>query len=695
MVVDMKNAYILLAVSLFAAIAGSALAVGSSNSLSGYLSIYVPNASTQYTYSNFTMSGSSYVILHSISNQSDYLVINSSGGVYRLLTNASSISKIITAYSSSGYSSLPQFPYLQNAMNQYTSEIAQNISDCITETGGSVNVNNLQSATLACETVPVCHKVLNTFGPASPFGYGLLNFSLGYAQLETSVQRYNSLLSGINSTNAGTSVADLGGIITNIGTVASTMNQNPLFPPPADSSLASCSQSLNPEGQPWWCVAVGFCEVIPFNNTLLNNITYSQAQLAEQIPSDAQIEQYGADSASSASAYITSAEERANATIYYKFLNSSYPQYNLTVKEASSLLKGMSDANLSTSLLALQNEFGAIKANTFTVNITRESGVFSLMISNVIAQYNAENASYGSTHRTAVNDTLDSVGAQLNYQNDPVRLAIISSGLQSLDNHFGSELNSSQLGSIASQLQVIGIELQVYGAPITLAYIVKGLDGWFIDMFVAGSNATVPSKIMSAPLYAAIESIIIGAILVIIFYMLTYRRLSAKKKIRKNHKAHRAWMILFIVLAILILLYAYVTYSIAAAGNSFLPFSYFTGALKGSSSAYVALNGSSAYSNPSIVDCADAISGILKSKGKAVKVISITNYTCVANGQVSGLGINCFDSAVGKGIPVIMLSSGGSGGITYKGVYGTILYVNGSAASGASCLISQLIARKV
>ena len=142
----------------------------------------------------------------------------------------------------------------------------------------------------------------------------------------------------------------------------------------------------------------------------------------------------------------------------------------------------------------------------------------------------------------------------------------------------------------------------------------------------------------------------------------------------------------------MVLIYTYLTYAYAQAATNFLPFAYFSGYLHSSKAAYVVLNGSSAYSNAGITACAGALSSALTSQGKSVKIIQATNYSCVAGGTVSPLGVDCIDRALSSGTPVVSLSQGG--GIVYKGLYGTILYAGGANATGSSCIVAQLLSRK-
>ena len=52
----------------------------------------------------------------------------------------------------------------------------------------------------------------------------------------------------------------------------------------------------------------------------------------------------------------------------------------------------------------------------------------------------------------------------------------------------------------------------------------KSFDGSFIVALLGSSNAPIPSKIASSPLYAAIESLIIGIIIIAIILAVLYMK---------------------------------------------------------------------------------------------------------------------------------------------------------------------------
>ncbi len=693
----MRTTYALLAVSAALLLAMPASA-GVPARLQVYLSAYMSNSvMAQYSYSNFSIGNSSYVIMQQSANSSKYLVVNVTNS-YSLLTSNTAINSVLYAfvYRPGTVENLSQVSYLKGAIGNYASYVKTNMSSCAFETGANPPVtNNLTNAVNACETIPVCHKALNQFGAASAFGLGLVNFSIYYGMFNTSTKGYLSALSGINSSNAGATMQRLGSYLPNLTAVQDNIDKNALFSPPPGTSYADCSAAILPSKQPWYCVAVGYCSNINFNTTLLSSISSVQSQLSAQLPTEGEIALYSAASSSSASGLIRSANQARNATSYNEFLSYSYPIYNSTVAQIKKLLNQTNDANLSSALSALQRGFATIKALAYNGSVERENLSFRSLVGNAISEYMLINRNYTKARSLALNDTLSDLAVQLNYRRVPVRLAEISSSLAGIDTSLntGAE-NRSSISAATVTLSEIGVELMAFGPPITMAYITKLLSGGFVTAMLSGSNASVPTKLASAPIYAAIEALLIDLAIIAAIYLMTYHRLSRRNRIRRHRKGvSTAWKLLFIGLFALALADAYAAYAYAVSANHFLPYGHFAASLSGSSATYIALNGSASYSNLSVTQCASSLSSELKAQGKSVQTVYLTNYTCVANGQVSALGIDCYDHALSAGVPVIMLSAHGNG-IAYMGMYGTVLYASGGSAEGASCPVAALLSRK-
>jgi hypothetical protein len=670
-----------------------ASAASPSNTLRSYLSGYMSNATVdQYSYYNLAVGGTNYIVAPSV-NGTTYLVIQQQNGKYSLLTSQAAIDPILTAYFAQ-YENLSQVSYLNSEMHAYYKNLNGTIQDCITETGVNPPLtNNFTQAILGCQSIPICDRALySAFGAESPFGFGIQNFSIQFGILNTTLRSYFNTVQSINASNAGDKLSGLGTDISSIGSVVNKLSTDPIFPPPASANYGSCNAGL-PSQQPWYCVAVGYCGFLNANSTQLSSISSVQQQLASEIPSKAQLSSYSSASAATGSYYMAQANVRANSASFHTFLNTTYSTYNSTVAKVTALLARSPNVNLSASLSSLKASFSGILSNGINISISNEIGGYNSILSSVMSKYSAANSTLAQATSYSSNYTIIALAAELNYRDVPPKLSQLAAQLESLDLEMNSGVNTTTAAALLPEMQVIGLQLNVFTPITTMGSIVKTTDGWFIGAMLGGSNAFVQSKIAAAPTYAALLSLMIGIIILVIIFLLTYGRLSKGHKLKKSRKSSMAWMALFVGILILVLIYAYMTYVYGEAANSFLPFSYFRGYLQSSKSAYVVLNGSSAYDNQGVTACAGAISAVLASEGKAVKTISATNYSCVAGGTVSPLGVGCIDSALNSGTPVIALSATGNG-IVYKGLYGTILYVNGADATSNSCIAARLLSLK-
>lgn len=695
----MKASYLLGIYALAALLVVSSASTPSS-SMSAFLSTYLSNASiSSYNYYNVSLSGSSYVV--AVAPSQSYVVINTTSKPYSLMTNGTAIDPILTSYFAQ-YENLSAVSYLNTAMKKYVSNAAANLSDCVQETASNPPLtNNFTNAINACASVPHCGYqpntgLLGTFGvspPGSVVGIALQNFSIEYGIYNISITSYFNIVQHINESNAGSQLSKLGTDVSNLSSVATSLSENPLFPPPQNLNVGECTGSGLATEQPWYCVAIGYCEPIAFNGTQLSSIKGVQQQLAATIPTPASISSYSSASAATSVGYQQQENQKINSNSYYAFLNATYPTYNATVAKINVLLGKSHDANLTIALSKLQKSFGAILSNGVNVSVSTESGSFNSVLASVIGKYNAVNQSFAEASSYSSNYTLDAITAQLNYKVPPTKLVELASQLQALDLKVASSTNETAIALAIPQLNVIGLQLAVYAPVTTMGYLVKLADGWFINAALVGSNSSVPSKLAAAPTYAALLSFIIGLIILILIYLFTHRRLSKKHKLKRDRRTTMAWTMFFVGVFILVLIYTYGTFAFAQAGNHFLPFTYFKSALHASKSAYIVLNGSTAYNNANITACSSALASVLIAQNKTVKVVQATNYSCVAGGTVSSLGVGCIDTALGKGTPVISLSSSGSG-VVYKGLYGTILYASGANATGSSCIVAQLLSKK-
>ncbi len=175
-----------------------------------------------------------------------------------------------------------------------------------------------------------------------------------------------------------------------------------------------------------------------------------------------------------------------------------------------------------------------------------------------------------------------------------------------------------------------------------------------------------------------------------IIYFLTYHNLNKKKKLNLNPNARRAWMILFAVIFILILVYGFMTYSYAQAANNFLPVSGFINSIRSSSTTFILVNSSLANDTPT-QQCVAALTATIKSYNKTVYAINMNSAgTCTLPYNKSIQGTACINAIYASNKPTIIINPGTNSSITYKGLYGDTLYVSGPVAQGSSCQLVGL-----
>ncbi|EQD38068.1 conserved hypothetical protein, secreted, partial [mine drainage metagenome] len=115
-----------------------------------------------------------------------------------------------------------------------------------------------------------------------------------------------------------------------------------------------------------------------------------------------------------------------------------------------------------------------------------------------------------------------------------------------------------------------------------------------------------------------------------------------------------------------------------------------------SNTVLIAINGTNTLSLSGIssgsLGCAGALQQTLKNAGKRTGIIAVQNYTCTVSNVTAGAsGTICYNDILGSGTPLIQIDEANSSYVTYKGMYGTVLYASGSAASGTSCYLNTML----
>ena len=700
----MTNRHMLTLLMLALSLQAFAAAAQPNASVSSFLSTYV-NAST-VSHSNYyaqSINGKAYVLMQvDPSSFNRFAVINVTGKYSFVTDNYTAFNVIGPFLTNRFYPNSTELAGINSSMRSFISSSNPPLAQCLSLTGLTYNLCTsatplLQCLESSCERVPLCGGVQTTprsalmqFGIPSPFADGILNFSMSYVVLNNSYSSFLNLLSRLNSSDYASNMRGMGAALANITSISATIQNNPIFPTPSNVSIATltsiCSAFTPPNG-PWWCYAIGYCDSTTFNAVELGSMNTQLAALQALPVSTAAIGAVTANSTALAHGYlnkIITAEETAE---FNSFLSSILPKYNSTASNASVLASRIRNASLSYALQNMESEFAIIKNAGISQNLTSANRTLSLLMANVISLYTRINTAYGGVFAIASNNTYSILVKELDFRSVPIPLARLAGEQQSINDQLNHGINTSVAQSLLSQLKTISSGVALTFAPIDPGSLIKAIDGGIISSLISGSGATTASKISGGVMYATLISLIVAAVFLLLFYLL-YSRMKAMHKIKANRRVARAWRSLFIVMAIIAIAYVALTYVYAQGATSFLQFSGFLNALKGSSSVFIAYNSAS---NASTLSCVSSLNATLRGLGKSITTISLQNYSCAASSNSSLVGTMCLDLPLSKMQPIILIGQGTNSSIIYKGLYGRVLYASGSAVSGASCILNSAL----
>ena len=681
---------------------GTSYASAFQSPLTSFLLSYNISATTiaGSTFTNITNGGNAYVIMQLSPGKE--MVINSTHG-YSVMTNATLIAMAINQYiAEKFYPNASALNSLNATFSKYKDGAAPPLTDCLIETGLDKYTFTLQNNGYSCQTVPNCYHVLNNLGgPSSVFGQAIMNFSTEYAFLNGSYNDFMGAYSTLNTSDFKSNLNVMSSAISGMSTAASQLPLNNLFPPPgtALSQLSNCAQYVPGQG-PSYCNYIGYCEYTTFNSSILGTLG-AQVNSLKNLPvsTASQVNQYDVNASNTAIAYVEPVIIARNTTEFNAMLAAFYPKYNYTVVNSTKLLSRYDNSSLNRSLSIMESEFSSVKSKGINQNITRASDTLNGALQNLSSTYARVSPKYLLVYNKALNDTMQLLYRQLNFRQVPVSLALLSAQQEHINNMFNGRISSNDLTPISVMLSNVSSKVGAYGSPLSLPAFVKSLDGGFVNSMLFGSGAPIQSKLASAPAYAALVSFVIGIAILLAVYGTTYARLKRKKKIKMHAKAKKAWMMLFAGIFVLVLIYAFATYSIAESANAFMPISGFMSAANSGNVIAIAVNQSGAANstaNSLMVGCANALQATISNTGKRVSIVSLDNYSCtIANATASIDGPACYNRILGSNEPMILLTQGSNSSIIYRGMYGTVLYATGQAASGASCYLNKIFQQEL
>ncbi len=685
-----------MSIVLMATISSASLPANTSQGLVSYLQIYIPNSIIfNSTYINQSIGTSSYSIM--LMTNGSMIVTNTTSRQYQMVIDANTAAYALAPYVF--YKYYPNSTILSSLvteMQAYRQSAQAPLADCLTETGLAAYACTASTGlstciTNSCQSVPVCDEVIRSVGAASPFGAGIINFSVNYTAYNGAINSYISIASSINQSNVGTSIPRLQSLASNISGISNKMVQNPLFPLPQSlvSTAGSVCSQYNGFGGPWYCYALGFCQSVSFNTTALSDAQTSLAAIAALPLTNASLKSYGIQSASLAYSFYWPVESQIQAKLLGGFLNSTSKQYIALETNMSFVASRYNNASLDIALSNLVTTYNSIVSAGGSQNFTSASAELSAAMANASVAYKTYGTPYISVYNTAFNNTRDLTLAQLDYNPVPYQIAFLATQQAAVNAQLAGKLNTSSLNTLSSVMAGVTSGASSAQTSLTAATVTKDLYGGIINSLLYSASAPADPANQMSQTYVAAFAFVEGIVVLGIVYYFTYHRLRRKGRIRVQGNVRRAWTILFAIFFIVVLIYTYSEYAIAGAANSFLPVSSFVNALSGSSKAYILVN-SSISSNSSISQCVGALKGELTQEGKTLISTTYTGgYSCSINSSVNGPG--CFSGILSSGYPAIVVTGMTNTSIGYYGMYGTALFASGGVAMGQSCELAYIL----
>ena len=663
--------------------------------LSSLLSSYNVSAQmiNQLTYVNTTYGKNTYTIVYE--GSTPYFLINTTNSQYNFVLNSSVISSIINNETFAILEKEINFNALSQGLTAYMDTSSSSLNDCLVETGLNRGVScTLGNYCESCSLVPSCNKVLfATNGPTGVFGEGIISFQQSYYALERNLSTFYFYSNESNITNASSSdlVKDAQAVTSaynNISAITKTLYQNPIFPPTQNANLASCngfgSLSINVSSSsgPWYCNAIGYCQFLSYNYTMLNNLNALSSSINSQLPTQSKINQIAQGVATTENQFIVPTLVKQKKALYLTEISTNLSSYNNVVNGSTLLLTHIQNTTLSNKLSELKSSYSNLENNYLSLNVTVYSKNLSSQLSYVTTLYDHLNRTYSDLLDKAQNNTVLLIGAQL-----------MSPSSQTLSQYaFEQNKLNSQLSSSISNVTQVNDSLNsisknvsyANGLDISFQSLSRGIDGPFVSLMSGALNLNYAQTISSVPILSALFSLIIGLIILAIIFVY-YMKLKSSHKIRLTHHTLRAWRMLFIIALIIIAVYVILTYAVAASANSSASLSSFSSALSSSHSVIIVMNGTQ---TPSLTLCAAEINSTAKSLDLSSKIYTISGSSCSPGLMNTS---ECMNSFARAGVPVISMSIANSSSINLYSMYGTVLSIKGTNQFINSCYGSYFV----
>ena len=667
--------------------AASAPSVSSLNLLHSYS---VPNAIIGHlSQANITYGTGNYAALYN--NGVLGFVINESSGTF--VTGTNNIYGIISAYTINQSYSQSNFSSLAVQMQKYQKSSAAPLADCLQETGLNTGATcTLSNVCESCRNVPVCSKVLNAVGgPATPFGYGVMQFESNYSALQAAYSSFFAAVNSINPSNVGSTMSQISSSVQSISQISSTFGENPIFPPTQSASFQNCigagsaSTSNVPlsGGVPWYCNALGFCQTLTYNTTILSNINSEISSLNALPFSRQQIESIAAAANSTENTYVTPIINKEKGAVLAGILNSTLSGYSSIVNGSKALLGHISNATLSQELARLEGNYTKLTGSYANINLTEYNSLLAGQFGNVSNLYSSLNASYSSLLSEAQNNTGSILSLELKSSSESPSLASLAFTQLQINKELSGSV--SNLTQIKSRLDAVKLAVNGMGVTENPASAISRYLGSAIAVAVAGVfHLPYRSNVALAPIFASMPSIALF-VLSLLLLMGSYSPIRhhgkqsnlLANKAKKEKGRGKLWFA-----AVVLLLYLLASLWLSYGNNSSAPASAVSSVVASAHTVVIATNGTQ---TAGMLQCASLLDSKLSSLNKTVVRASLSGDKCTSGSTVETTDA-CLNGYALHGVPVLMLTNSSASGISIYSFFGTMVSSSGNSTVLSRCL---------
>ncbi|MDE1828635.1 MAG: hypothetical protein KGH65_05745, partial [Candidatus Micrarchaeota archaeon] len=570
------------------------------------------------------------------------------------------------------------------------------IGDCLRETGLDRGITcTTANLCQSCQIVPSCNKVLyNAGGPGGIFATGIASFGSQYTILNNSFNTVYSLLNRINVTNQVAARPVILADFNNISTISSLIYQNPIFPPTQNitsQQFQACSsyvgggaQSANvpASNAPWYCNALGYCQFTTYNYTALPIIQNQINNLAKLTLSDPQILSIASNSSQIAASYLTPVVGKQKSAQLNAILNTTLITYPTLVNNTQFVLAHISNATVSAQLTELQSRYANLVQNYLAINFTSATNRVLDAMGTLEGNYTKLNGTYYILFRPLQNSTSLVLKTQLDSRTANPAAASVAysqiSNLAAMNGQVGNvPLMSSQINATYKSAQSAFSSFLPF---FSLTEFARSVDSPFVNAIAPLVSTTYSGAVASVPLLAALFSLIIGIIVLVLVYLFK-RSLGSKRKLVHNQRSARGWRTVFVAIILLTVLDMAANYVYAGGANSFAPATSFTSAVAASHLVVIAINGTA---TPAELLCQSRIAAALSAMGKNTSASTISNNSCLIGNTTKTLS-TCQISSAKSGSPTIILTSSANPNVKIYSFYGTSLSVMGDDNVMSAC----------